>query len=163
MLGGNPQIETDAVRPKIARLLAAFTIVTCLSLASSAIANSECRVTCSDGCDVSYGAGFCTLSECETTCADGFGSCTAGSTVVTCTEKGVTLFSGACCNFDGSCSETRGLECQGKGDTFHKGEICADFVCETIPTVSEWGLVVMTLLGCTLGTMLYGRRRVARA
>ena len=31
-----------------------------------------------------------------------------------------------------------------------------------IPTVSEWGLVIMTLIGLALGTVFYGRRRVAR-
>ncbi|MCH8147231.1 MAG: hypothetical protein IH987_04450 [Planctomycetes bacterium] len=32
-------------------------------------------------------------------------------------------------------------------------------VTEIIPTVSEWGLIVMTVLGLTAGTILYGRRR----
>jgi hypothetical protein len=32
-----------------------------------------------------------------------------------------------------------------------------------IPTVSEWGLIVLTLLGMVLGTMMLARRRVARA
>ncbi|MCH8150396.1 MAG: hypothetical protein IH987_20860 [Planctomycetes bacterium] len=31
-----------------------------------------------------------------------------------------------------------------------------------IPTVSEWGLVVITLLGLATGTILYGRRRTQR-
>ena len=31
-----------------------------------------------------------------------------------------------------------------------------------VPAVSEWGLIVMTLIGLALGTVFYGRRRVAR-
>ena len=34
--------------------------------------------------------------------------------------------------------------------------------CRTIPAASEWGLVVMTLLALTAGTLMYGRRRVGR-
>ncbi len=34
--------------------------------------------------------------------------------------------------------------------------------CEpAIPTVSEWGLIVMTLLALTAGTIVFGRRRRA--
>jgi len=43
------------------------------------------------------------------------------------------------------------------------GFVC---VCEgdgTIPAVSEWGLIVMTLIGLAMGTVFYGRRRLARA
>ena len=72
---------------------------------------------------------------------------------------------GACCNFDGSCEDSFDSLCTGEGQTFHEEALCADadVVCgEAVPTVSEWGLIVMTLLGCTLGTILYGRRRAAR-
>lgn len=31
--------------------------------------------------------------------------------------------------------------------------------CAAIPTVSEWGLVVMTLLALSVGTVLFGRRQ----
>ena len=41
--------------------------------------------------------------------------------------------------------------------------LCAE-TCEEcdnpIPTVSEWGLVVMTLLGLTVGTIVFARRRM---
>ena len=30
---------------------------------------------------------------------------------------------------------------------------------DEIPTVSEWGLIVMTVLGLSAGTIMYGRRR----
>lgn len=41
------------------------------------------------------------------------------------------------------------------------GEVCED--CEPIPTVSEWALVVMTLMVLVAGTIMYGRRQVAGA
>ena len=34
---------------------------------------------------------------------------------------------------------------------------------EPLPAVSEWGLIVMGLLGLTIGTILYGRRRATSA
>lgn len=34
---------------------------------------------------------------------------------------------------------------------------------QPIPTVSEWGLVVMTLLGMNAGTIMLGRRRKSRS
>ena len=42
-----------------------------------------------------------------------------------------------------------------------------DLICvpseNPIPTVSEWGLVVMTLLGLTVGTIIFARRRARGA
>lgn len=35
----------------------------------------------------------------------------------------------------------------------------ADGAGSAIPTVSEWGLVIMTLLGLSAGTIIFGRRR----
>ena len=32
-----------------------------------------------------------------------------------------------------------------------------------IPTVTEWGLIIMTLAGLMVGTIIFGRRRAARA
>ena len=48
----------------------------------------------------------------------------------------------------------RRLDCEG-------GTSCQFFYCtgEAIPTVSEWGLIVLTLLGMTAGTVMFGRRR----
>ena len=47
------------------------------------------------------------------------------------------------------------------GSTFaFYGEATTTLLDEPIPTVSEWGLVVLTLLGMTAGTIvLLGRRR----
>ena len=41
-----------------------------------------------------------------------------------------------------------------------EGEVCVDGVCVSpIPTVSEWGLIIMTLLALTAGTIVFARRR----
>ncbi len=40
------------------------------------------------------------------------------------------------------------------------GEVCVDGECvNIIPTVSEWGLIIMTLLALTAGTIVFARRR----
>ncbi len=63
-------------------------------------------------------------------------------------------------------------DCEGDGRRYGgDGSDCAtiDPPCippsaTDIPTVSEWGLIVMTLIGLTLGTVLFRRsRRVAQA
>ena len=94
------------------------------------------------------------------TCSD-IGGCFATGSVV-CPDPVV----GACCNFNGDCADGLTLaECNEygvNGGDWFQGSACGDISCEAIPTVSEWGLVVMMLLGCTLGTVLYGRRRAAK-
>lgn len=43
-----------------------------------------------------------------------------------------------------------------------EGQVCVDGQCVTlgsVPTVTEWGLIVMTLLLLTAGTIVFGRRR----
>lgn len=109
-----------------------------------------------------------------------------GTTVVTCTARDncgltdscsfdVTLIAcGACCNFNGTCEDDLQInECeeQSPNGQWFKGGTCpqpghnsqeTDIVCAAIPTVSEWGLIVMTLIGCTAGTILIGRQRSRR-
>ena len=50
---------------------------------------------------------------------------------------------------------------------WEKGTSCAAFDCEpafeAIPTVSEWGLVIMTLLLLTGAKIYFGRRRLVTA
>ncbi len=53
---------------------------------------------------------------------------------------------------DGACSESEN-ECNCPSDC---GTEC---VVSPVPTVSEWGLIVMTLLLLTAGTIVFGRRR----
>jgi len=62
---------------------------------------------------------------------------------------------GACCAA-GSCQGPISiLECQCPGCSFTAGGDCAEIAC-AVPTVSEWGLVVMTLLLLT-GAKIYFR------
>lgn len=71
----------------------------------------------------------------------------------------------ACC--DGEVGP--GEECDPPGSTCPNGTTCrSDCTCPSVgggnvPTVSEWGLVVMMLLALTAGTVVFGRRRRAAA
>lgn len=82
---------------------------------------------------------------------------------------------GACCNSGNglpgaaSCDSTTLANCQCPTCTWTKGGRCADLesegLCLTnpIPTVSEWGLVILTLLLLTGAKIYFGRRRVVTA
>lgn len=78
---------------------------------------------------------------------------------------------GACCDTaTGQCSD--GLteeECLGPqpspagggvGNVWAQDQDCADIVCGVppVPTVTQWGLIIMTLAGLALGSVLFGRR-----
>lgn len=54
-------------------------------------------------------------------------------------------------------------QCDGESSGACSGECieCTCVVGEIIPTVSEWGLIIMTLIGFTVATILYRRRRTA--
>jgi hypothetical protein len=67
---------------------------------------------------------------------------------------------GACCvqtPFDATCSVTKGVDCTG---FFTAGVDCSAVACapEVIPTVSEWGLVIMALLLLVGAKVYFGRR-----
>ncbi len=67
---------------------------------------------------------------------------------------------GACCLPDKSCLElAEGLCDAAEGRFQGEGSLCSEVECAAIPTVSEWGLIVTTLLGMTVGTIIFGRRR----
>lgn len=74
---------------------------------------------------------------------------------------------GACCFSDGGCEILISSECDGLGVYLGDGSVCfgdfdgdgRDDACRAIPTVSEWGLIVMTVLVLTAGTIVFGRRR----
>lgn len=77
---------------------------------------------------------------------------------------------GACCNhhaaplaIEGTCEETTINECTCDGCDWTKGATCAEITCDAdfvdIPTVSEWGLMVLTLLLLTAGKLAFRRPR----
>ncbi len=77
---------------------------------------------------------------------------------------------GACCDEDpfGGCTQTTENACAatpgGKG-VFYKLQDCSEITCvhNAIPTVSEWGIVVLTLLLLTGAKVYFGRRQAAAA
>jgi hypothetical protein len=74
---------------------------------------------------------------------------------------------GACCDNDtfGGCTETTYADCRCKKCKWNKLRPCAQVECPhpPIPTVSEWGLVVLTLLLLSGAKIAFnGRSRVAK-
>lgn len=71
---------------------------------------------------------------------------------------------GACCNHDGSCEDgVAKANCSELGDAWFFEAACAGVNCTAVPTVSEWALIVMTLIGCTIGSLVYRSRRMKLA
>jgi hypothetical protein len=74
---------------------------------------------------------------------------------------------GACCDHDtfGGCTDTVFADCQGGKLEWSKGASCTDINClhEGIPTVSTWGLAVLTLLLLVGAKVYFGRRQNATA
>jgi len=70
---------------------------------------------------------------------------------------------GACCDPNGGC-EDNVVEFGCSTERFYEGQTCEDVVtaglcaAPSIPTVSEWGLVVLTLL-LLIGAKIYFARR----
>lgn len=80
--------------------------------------------------------------------------------------QGLALCGGteACCgSAPGSCYMADRICCLANGDTPQgPGSTCASNPCGTpVPTVSEWSLIIMTVLAFTAGTILFSRRRRA--
>ena len=82
--------------------------------------------------------------------------CTGGSWA-----SGPCAIIGACCAEDGSCSMMTEADCESSEGTYQgDGTVCDVGTCKAhIPTVSEWGLIVMTLLLLTAATVVFGRQR----
>jgi hypothetical protein len=90
----------------------------------------------------------------------------------TCLSVGCTPDVGACCDTDtfGDCTNITFAACNalpgGKGQ-WSKGLTCATLPTpcthEAIPTVSQWGLVVLTLLLLVGAKVYFGRRQSAAA
>jgi hypothetical protein len=75
---------------------------------------------------------------------------------------------GACCDHDafGGCENDRGFdECQCEKCEWFKDADCSEIECphESIPVVSAWGLVVMTILLLTGAKIYFGRRQAKLA
>ncbi len=67
---------------------------------------------------------------------------------------------GACCTAEG-CEQTTEVLCDGPSKSKYNGDgtTCEEACPAGIPTVSQWGLVVMTLLVLAAGTVVLGRRQ----
>jgi hypothetical protein len=76
---------------------------------------------------------------------------------------------GSCCDADpfGGCTDTTSAGCptEGTKNVWTKLASCADVECthDAIPTVSEWGIVVLTLLLLIGAKIYFGRRQAAAA
>ncbi len=69
---------------------------------------------------------------------------------------------GACCT-PKMCDEVPEEECTGQVKFNGIGTVCSEACPNGIPTVTEWGLVVMVLLVLSAGTIVIVRRRAATA
>jgi len=70
---------------------------------------------------------------------------------------------GACCDRDtfGGCTETTSALCRCDKCTWHKLRTCDQIECvhNPIPTVSAWGMAVLTLLLLTAAKVYFGRHQ----
>lgn len=136
----------------------------------------DSNVCTSDICD---GSGLCTHPDlglyCGACCNALDGTCTENQLPVDC-EGTQLLFTlgagcdeiacnarlGACCDFDvfGGCQETTYAQCNCPTCVWTKLRGCEQVDCihNSIPAVSEWGLVVLTLLLLTGAKISFGRR-----
>jgi len=86
-----------------------------------------------------------------------------------CTAVGCSADLGACCDHEtfGGCTETTFVGCptEGTKNEWTKEATCAEIECThvAIPTVSEWGIVVLTLLLLVGAKVYFGRRQASAA
>ena len=76
-----------------------------------------------------------------------------------------TPFLGACCNTRfGTCTVIILADCTGANLNWVRGDFCNDQSCPDpfIPTISQWGLVILTLLLLITAKIYFGRRQPAR-
>jgi len=125
----------------------------------------EARGSC---CDLL--AGTCTENQLQSQCS---GPQREWRKDTLCAAAGCAAVRGACCNADffGGCTDDLTLAecnaCPGGKCTWFKLQNCSDstVTCELneIPTVSEWGLAMMTLLLLIGAKVYFGRRQAAAA
>ncbi|NOT01860.1 MAG: DUF4215 domain-containing protein [Phycisphaerales bacterium] len=135
------------------------------------------NATCGDGvvfnqgggteqCDTSGASATCDANCTNATCGDGTFNpaageqCDSGGVATPTCDPNCTL---AECG-DGFRNAAAGEECDGADAVFCPGECLIDCSCPEsavppVPTVTQWGLFVMTLLGMCVGTIEFGRRR----
>ncbi len=115
----------------------------------------------------------------EGTCTDGIlsANCAGDQRVWTkgsdCAQVSCNAVLGACCDTGSenptiaSCSQTTQAECNCAKCGWTKLASCDDVDCfpnfDPIPTVSEWGMAIMTLLLLVAGKVYFGRRQSATA
>jgi len=88
-----------------------------------------------------------------------------GLTCIEIEAEGLCLeHTGACCDEStfGGCEVLTESACNCKKCVFHKDTPCAQVVCvhNPIPTMSQWGLAVLTLLLLIGAKVYFGRRQV---
>jgi hypothetical protein len=83
-----------------------------------------------------------------------------------CAQAACSAIQGACCERSvdfAQCSQTSQAQCNAAVGEWTRETDCGNVTCEalfaTIPTVSEWGLVVLTLLLLIGGKAWHGARR----
>ncbi|NOS99807.1 MAG: hypothetical protein HOP29_04180 [Phycisphaerales bacterium] len=74
---------------------------------------------------------------------------------------------GACCDtLTGDCSASFASLCSGIFEEFTAGALCADVTCvggDNVPTVSQWGMIALTVILLSGLTIKFGRRRAVTA
>ncbi len=126
---------------------------------------ANCEVECNDRSSEHVILRNPTVQQCHATC-DAF--CGSNDEVVFCSLGGEVIKfverKGACCDNDpfGPCvDDVTEAECDCEKCKWFEKQRCDEVVCMhgAIPTVSEWGLVVLTLLLLTGAKVYFGRRQ----
>lgn len=138
------------------------------------VANSDCDIEASaclenTGACCNYVKGTCRDNVLDADCKDAQDEWTKlGLCADIEAAGGCDPHLGACCDEDtfGGCEQTTENACAAlKKGVFYKLQDCADIVCvhKAIPTVSEWGIAVLTLLLLIGAKVYFGRRQAATA
>lgn len=69
----------------------------------------------------------------------------------------------ACCLEDETCQQLTDVECEAVGGTCHPDEDCANVDCAAVPTVSQWGMIALTVLLLVGAGVVIRKRGIATA